>query len=379
MSLNDDPVAAMADAAEGWLRSLTPDQRADAHWPSPAHDSASDLERTTWFYTPTDHGGLPLGHQSPDQQQAAMRLLATGTTPLGYATVTTIVGLENLLDLVEGFTIQWDRVRGRDPGLYYVRVFGDPSRDRAWGWRFAGHHVSVNLLVLDGRVVSSTPFFVGADPASTPLLGGERLAPLGGVEAQARRLVQSLDEGQLAEAVLLDRAVSDIVTGNRVDLRDGDEMMHMQELWRGRFHDPALLAIVDDIDERAETGSGFDRDDHHLMAWTERPKGLSATTLSPAQQLLLDELVTTVTAGPVPVTGDRLARRASDVHFAWGGDTTPGTPTYFRLQGPGLLYEYDNTQRGANHAHSVLRDPGRDFGLDAMRTHRATTHHDGRS
>jgi hypothetical protein len=44
---------------------------------------------------------------------------------------------------------------------------------------------------------------------------------------------------------------------------------------------------------------------------------------------------------------------------------------------PGLeekIIEWDNTQRGANHAHSVWRDPTGDFGLDVLARHRAAHH-----
>jgi len=51
-----------------------------------------------------------------------------------------------------------------------------------------------------------------------------------------------------------------------------------------------------------------------------------------------------------------------------------GTPLYYRLQGPRLLIEYDNTQRDANHAHSVWRDPTADFGMDVLAAHRAAHH-----
>ncbi|RJQ90101.1 DUF3500 domain-containing protein [Amycolatopsis panacis] len=40
-----------------------------------------------------------------------------------------------------------------------------------------------------------------------------------------------------------------------------------------------------------------------------------------------------------------------------------GAPHYFRLQSPRILAEWDNTARNANHAHSVWRDPGADFGV----------------
>ena len=58
------------------------------------------------------------------------------------------------------------------------------------------------------------------------------------------------------------------------------------------------------------------------------------------------------------------------VHLAWAGPLEPGAPHYYRVQGPRLLLEWDNTQRGANHAHSVWRDPDADFGLDVLAGHR---------
>ena len=62
------------------------------------------------------------------------------------------------------------------------------------------------------------------------------------------------------------------------------------------------------------------------------------------------------------------------VHFAWAGRTELGAPHYYRVQGPRLLVEWDNTQRGANHAHSVWRDPTADFGMDVLAAHRAAHH-----
>jgi hypothetical protein len=43
-------------------------------------------------------------------------------------TVETIIGLENVLDHTEGFKASFDRERGRDPGMYYLRVFGEPGK-----------------------------------------------------------------------------------------------------------------------------------------------------------------------------------------------------------------------------------------------------------
>ncbi len=157
--------ATMAQAALAWLDGLDGEQRATAVGRAP-QDGADDLERRRWFYTPTDHGGLTVHQQRPAQQRAAMRLVASGLSPAAYVTVATVMGLENVLDHAEGFVTRFDRERGRDPGLYYLRVFGDPGDQGAWGWRFGGHHVSLNNLVVDGELVSTTPCFLGADQAT---------------------------------------------------------------------------------------------------------------------------------------------------------------------------------------------------------------------
>ncbi len=122
----------MAEAATAWLESLDPEQRQVAAGAAPG-DDASDAERRRWFYTPTDHGGLTFHQQRPAQQRAAMRLVASGLSTPAYVTVATIIGLENVLDQVEGFVTLFDRERGRDPGLYYLRVFGRPGGTGPWG------------------------------------------------------------------------------------------------------------------------------------------------------------------------------------------------------------------------------------------------------
>jgi hypothetical protein len=126
----------------------------------------------------------------PHQQRLAMQVVASALSTPGYVTVGTVIGLENVLDQVEGWGVDWGRERGRDPGMYHLRVFGEPGGQAPWGWRFGGHHVSLNNLVVDGAVRSTTPCFLGTDPATSPLLGGTSLRPLGAVEDLARELVR---------------------------------------------------------------------------------------------------------------------------------------------------------------------------------------------
>jgi hypothetical protein len=57
------------------------------------------------------------------------------------------------------------------------------------------------------------------------------------------------------------------------------------------------------------------------------------------------------------------------VRFLWIGSAEQGRPHYYRLHGPTFVIEYDNTQDGANHVHTVWRDLERDFGADLLREH----------
>ena len=232
----------MAEAARTSLDTLDPEQLSIGRGVVPG-DDPTDNERRRWFYTPTDHGGLTIHQQRPAQQRAAMRLISTGLSPAAYVTVATIMGLENVLDYNEGFVVRFDRERGRDPGLYYLRVFGEPGNQGLWGWRFGGHHISLNNLVVDGVLAATTPCFLGADPATSPLLGGAVNRPLARVEDLGRELVRSLRPELAARTILLPRAPSDFVTANRTLLTDGDRVIPLVGVWRDeRFPDPVEQA-----------------------------------------------------------------------------------------------------------------------------------------
>src|SRR5689334_4072907 len=247
----------MAGAPQAWLACLDAGQRTAACGAAPAGGDA-DTERRRWFYTPTDHGGLTLNQQRPAQQRAAMRLVGSGLSTAGYVTVALTMGLENVLDHAEGFVAGFDRDRGRDPGMYYLRVFGEPGGPRPWAWRFGGHHVSLNYLIADSLLASATPCFIGADPASSPLLGELVHRPLGRVEDLARELVSSLPGPLAARAVLLPKAPPDLVTANRSRVSEGDRQIPLTGIWRGeRFLDPAEQERIQAASDAIDTAAGF--------------------------------------------------------------------------------------------------------------------------
>ena len=366
----------MSDAAEAVLAGVSGASRAQVgrDW-----SEDTEVERRRWFYTPTDHGGLAVADMTPPQYRRAMALVASGLSAAAYGTVATVMGLENLLDRTEGFAgFDFARDRGRDPGQYRLRIFGTPGQPM-WGWRFGGHHVSLNNLVVEGELASSTPCFLGADPAISPLLGGAVLRPLGGMEELARSLLRSLDEQQRSSAVLTPRAPVDIVTANRPRVAPGDRVIPLNELFAGRFADPENDRRMAEAHRLNAEFWGVTEADNAAVELTAAPRGVPASALNPDQRELLLALLDCYT-GRVPeeLVAREAARYAGplldEVHFAWAGSGEPGDATYYRLQGPRLLAEYDNTQRKANHAHSVWRDPEGDFGADVLAAHRLAHH-----
>jgi Protein of unknown function (DUF3500) len=372
--MNHSPAERMVIAARSWLAILTDEQRHQALAPWP-----SDEERHRWYYTPTDHGGLPLAHMGPTQQSRAMQLLATGLSTPGYVTATTIMGLENVLDQVENWQVDWGRERGRDPQLYWLKVFGEPHLQGPWSWRFGGHHVSVQHLVFHGEVASSSPCFLGADPAESPLLGGHLLRPLGAAEDLARELVRSLDDAQSEDALVCSVAPTDIVGGNRPHLSDGDEMMPLPDIWRGQFSESRLRDAIHGVHEAAQAKVGALPEHARAVSLTTTPRGVAATALTSSQRELLRAVLDVFIGRIAEELAEREAEKfAGDklnaVHFAWAGGIERGQPHYYRLQGPRLLAEYDNTQRDVNHIHTVWRDPSADFGDDVLARHRSEFH-----
>jgi hypothetical protein len=310
-----------------------------------------------------------------------MKLLASGSSTAAYVTATTIIGLDNVLDHVEGYIRDWGRERGRDVGAYYIRIFGEPKATGTWSWRIGGHHLSVNHLIVDGAVASTTPFFLGADPASAPLLGPHPSRPLAGAEDLGRELAHSLTADQREFGIPTDIAPVDLVSANRPLFAqgEGDLPIELLYLWRGVF--PGELGqLCRDIHQAAEKNEGTTAESAELTRLTATPKGLAAASMSPEQRELMRALLD-VYIGRVP---DELAEQerskyATDpaldrLHFLWAGSLEKGRGHYYRVQGETLLAEYDNTARGANHVHTVWRDLTNDFGADVLADHYRNSH-----
>jgi hypothetical protein len=369
-------VERMAEAAGAWLATLSTDQQRKALL------DFSDLEkRTLWYYIPIERPGLPLVEMDPIQQRQALRLVSTGLSQAGFNTASTIMGIENVLDASEDWRRSYPgrdaQSRGRDPNLYYAVVFGNPGSS-TWGWRFEGHHISLNFTIVDGVVVAPTPIFFGSNPAEAPLLGSERIRPLASTEDLGRELLHALDRQQTARAILAPVAPRDIVQANSRKIEDeaspraavnafGDQSV--DETARGRLAENAQW------DPKLGTAEDFVA----AVRYSRQPKGLAAADMTASQREILNALLRQYTDRlPDPLSSYHAAKFAgpalTEIHFAWAGGSERREPHYYRLQGPRLLVEYDCTQDNANHIHSVWRDPVSDFGTDVLAQHYARAH-----
>ena len=341
-------------------------------------DFADLNERKKWFYTPTNHGGLPLAEMSSRQHRMFHKLLATALSEGGFVTVSTIMGLENVLDRLEGFIAEFERERGRDPLLYWISFFGKPVDDGVWSWRFGGHHVSLNFTLSAGEIISTTPCFLGADPANSLLLGPHLLRPLAAAEDLAREFIHSLTADQRLIAVVNKVPPTDIVGANRSALTEGDTALPLSDVWRKKF-DGALGDAIHAVQMRADAELSITSEDLRNLSFSRVPKGLSASHLSISQRGDLKELLKVYINRISDDVADREWAKLSDdkiqeLSFLWAGGIEKDEPHYYRVQGTRLFVEYDNTQRGTNHIHTVWRDLENDFGGDVLANHYTHEH-----
>jgi hypothetical protein len=312
--------AVMAGAATAWLTALTADGRRRAVFPF------ADKERLNWGYVPRRREGLPFKDMTPAARAAAHELMKASLSAVGYDKAVNVIQLEGVLRQLETFGGLL-----RDPDSYAVTVFGTPGSGAPWGWRLEGHHLSLNFTLVPGKPIAATPAFLGANPAAVRGGAHAGLRTLAREEDHARALAQSMDAAQRGRMVIGGQSLGDIVAGP----------------------------------------SRSDR--------LTTPAGVAAADLGPTQREQLVRLIEEYARNMRAEVADDELKRLREaglerVHFAWAGPLEPGHAHYYRIHGPTVLIELDNTQNDANHIHSVWHDPRNDFGADALRAHYRSGH-----
>ena len=332
----------VAQAARDFLDSLSPEQRAEAAFPFDA-----DSERTRWSNLPAgmvDRSGVRFGDLTDAQRRRFHDLLRASTSSQGYQKIAGVIRLDEVLheEASAAAASGERRVPARlleswTSANYWISFFGWPD-DPAWGWLVNGHHMAASFTIVGDRM-AFTPLFLGAEPHEIQhgLEAGWRVLAHEGERGWV--LLQALDEAQRTMAVLSGDIPEDVLTG------------------------PGRKGSLGEL------------------------SGLPASALTESQRALLWELVEEYAANADHGAADaQLEKIRADgldaLHFAWIGPVNDRSARYYyRVHGPSVLIEYI-VERGvggsaANHVHSIMRDPGNDYGEDWLGKH-YEEHHERR-
>jgi hypothetical protein len=315
----------MAKAASVFLQTLSEKQKTKIQF------AFNEEERYNWHYIPRSRKGLTLNEMSDQQIKSAFTLLRTALSDTGFSKANSIIQLEKVLREVESRS---SNDTYRDPGNYSFSIFGNPATDAIWGWRLEGHHLSFNFSSENDRLVSGTPSFFGSNPAVV-LSGSEKGKYILRNEAELGfALLHSLRKEQSEKAIISNEAPGEILTA------------------------ASRLAMIND------------------------PKGILYSELESPQQKIFLQLLSIYIHRYTRLFAEGMMKEIetaglNNLRFAWAGDQQPGIghPHYYRIQGPTIIIEYDNTQNNANHIHTVIRDLKNDFGGDELLKHYKNDQH----
>ncbi len=290
--------------------------------------SLNDSERYNMNFIPIEREG-PTFHDFTDKQKdAAIALLMASLGTEGFRKTSEIMALEKVLFKLENNELRMPDgtpIR-RDPLNYHFCIFGDPAAGNLWGWRFEGHHISLNFTSANNQIASSTPSFFGSNPAIVEVEGFDKHEVLKKETELGFLLVNSLTVNQQEVAIFSTTAPREIITGNNRNVQNiplaGISYKEFTEDQKGAFMKLLNVYI----------------DNYEL--------GFAETLRIKIKKAGLENLA-----------------------FAWAGSLKPGKGHYYRIQGPMLLIEYDNIQNNANHVHTVVRDLTNDFAEDILREH----------
>ena len=309
-----EPAPPPADAADQFLASLDPAQKTKAALPF-----TSD-ERENFRYTPRERAGLPLKEMTDAQRVAAMTLLHSALSEKGLLKTAQIMSLEGVLAEIEQDPIK------RDPAQYYLAIFGTPRDPKGWGWRFEGHHLSINLTFVAGKGISVTPSFMGTNPAEVRAGAKKGLRVLAAEEDLARALATTLLAAGKSTVIFSEQAPAEILSFENRKATVLDPVGILSSDLTGTQRS-ALLTLISEYTGRY------------------RPE-IAATDMAKIKAAGLE-----------------------NIRFGWAGSTEPGHAYYYRIQGPTFLMEAANTQNNANHVHATWRDFTGDFGRDLLGEH----------
>lgn len=320
-------------SAISFINSLDGDQKKLALLPF------EDSARTKWNNLPVGlrpRAGINIGRMTEVQRKIFHRILSVSLSSQGYLKATSILHLDNLLNLYYDSLyykktidenmykfmqdLQWSHRN------FYLAFFGDPA-GTVWGYKIEGHHLSINFS-FTGNKLSVTPFFIGTDPAEYPNTEYAGWRVLGQEEDLGLKMMKSMTSTQQQKAIISKSVPGDIFTS----AESGKRLLDFQGL-----------------------------------------KGAEMTIQQKATILyIIREFVFNMEYDKAVLEYEKITKAGLDkVYFGWIGPVDESKPHYYVLNGPGFLIEFDNHgfEGNANHIHAIWREKGNEYGEDVLRKH----------
>ena len=324
------PVLAARETAQGFLASLSKDQR------SIAQIDYKDKKRSEWHFIPMEtRKGLPLREMSDSQRTAAMGLMAAILSESGFRRAVDIMAYEAILLELEGPS----QAKRRDYKKFYFAVYGNPEPNSDWGVSVEGHHLSINMTYQGDRIVDSTPQFFGVNPA---------------------RLLRDFE------------TPDPLQSDSKTKYTSGTRLLLPEE--------QASYQLLNSLSKEQQATAIFESESPADIQWAgepqpknDKPVGIQASSLQAEQKgklkAILEAYFSTMPQAVATERWQIVDKSGMDqIHFGWAGGTDPKDQHFIRLQGPTFIAELCNYQTDpqgtqANHIHSVWRDLGGDFNL----------------
>jgi fructose-1,6-bisphosphatase/inositol monophosphatase family enzyme len=339
--VDTDPIA---DAASAFLQALNHDQRTQATFPTDA------TEWRMWINVHMNHfrHGVMLEDMAQPVRDLALDIVRSTMSARGYHHARSIMRINELIAELSGDHDAF----GEWP--YFVSIFGSPDSGEPWGWQFDGHHVCINTMVFDDRIVM-TPAFLGAEPRRIGLGSLAGLSLFDPEEELGLDLIRSFAAPQRERAIIHPSLHPDEISPSLQNLFDG-------RMQAGAFHD-------------------------NLVA---PQQGVPGTDMTDAQRQVLLALMGTYVGwqgdAHAEVKREEVVAHLDETWFSWYGGFDDEAPFYYRVHSPVILIEFDhhpgvvfdNEVPSRHHVHTVVRTPnGGDYGADLLRQHHEQFDHSG--
>ncbi len=300
-------------AANDFLTTLSSSQETIAHLP------LNDISRVQWDNLPFElvtRKGIQIKDLADSQRIIIHQLLRTVLSQQGYQKIMFIIQYDEATH--ERLKTANNPIFNRYGNLnYWFTIFGDPGKDKIWGWKFEGHHISLNFTYSPGGV-TCTPMFTGINPALT------QTGPYAGFNIM-------FEENQF---------------GN--------------QLFNSLSPDLKQKAVVSELPVDADVTTKTGKEPH-----LKAKLGVNYLEMDAPQQLLVENILKAWVENLAPTLAKEkmqiILAHKKDLYFTWKGTLNSNELHYYALHNDHFIIEFTNRDGGIGHYHTLWRDLSEDF------------------